>query len=138
MATIRRYPVPADSFVPNRPLNDLLQAQLEHFREIEKRLPRHTQPTLNPDMPPPSPKDALSSNRYVATMTTLIHQRARKLPAKPSPVLVTKAARPPKPTGLAIAASASDPHPQKPAARTARGATKNKKATPRKPKSRKP
>ena len=48
MANIRRYPVPADSFDPNRPLNDLLQAQLEHFREVEKRLPRRIQPTLHP------------------------------------------------------------------------------------------
>jgi hypothetical protein len=138
MATIRRYPVPADSFVPNRPLNDLLQAQLEHFREIEKRLPRSIQPTLHPDMPPPSPKDAHASNHYVATMTTLIHQRAgERSAAKPAPSLVTKPARSPQPGSIAIAASASDPAPRKSAAKPDRAA-KNKNPTPRKPKSRKP
>jgi hypothetical protein len=132
MATIRRYPVPADSFVPDRPLNDLLQAQLEHFRKVEHRLPRRVQPTLHPDMPPPSPKDAAASNHYIATMTNLIRERAQNPAAKP--LLVTKAARPPRimPAGLAIAASES--HPQKSAA-----AKKKKKATPHKPKkSRKP
>jgi hypothetical protein len=118
MATIRRYPVPVDSFVPDRPLNDLLQAQLEHFRKVEQRLPRHVQPTLHPDMPPPSPKDAIASNHYVATMTNLIRERAQNPAAKPTPVLVTKAARPLriKPTGLDLAASAPGPHSRKSAA----------------------
>jgi len=136
MATIRRYPVPADSFAPDRPLNDLLQAQLEHFRKVEQRLPRHVQPTLHPDMPPPSPKDAPASNRYIATMTNLIRERAQASAAKPAPVLVTKPARPPriKPTGLAIAASAPDSPSRKPSA-----IKEKNKATPRKPKkSRKP
>ncbi len=133
MATIRRYPVPADSFVPDRPLNDLLQAQLEHFRKIEQRLPRHVQPTLHPDMPPPSPKDAPASNRYIATMTNLIRERAQIPAAKPAPVLISKGTRPRIKSGLAIAASASDSHSRKPAA------SKKKNATPHKPKkSRKP
>jgi hypothetical protein len=132
MATIRRYPVPADSFVPDRPLNDLLQAQLEHFRKVELRLPRQVQPTLHPDMPPPSSKDAPASNRYIATMTNLIRERARNPAAKPAPVLVAKTARPPRiKSGLAIAASES--HSRKTAA------VKKKNATPHKPrKSRKP
>lgn len=133
MATIRRYPVPADSFAPDRPLNDLLQAQLEHFRKVEQRLPRHVQPTLHPDMPPPSPKDAPASNRYIATMTNLIRERAQKPAAKPAPVLVAKAARPPKIRQAGLAIAASESHSRKPSV------TKKKNATPRKPKkSRKP
>jgi hypothetical protein len=138
MATIRRYPVPADSFDPDRPLNDLLQAQLVHFHEIEKRLPRSIQPILNPNMPPPLPKDARASNHYVAALTTIIRQRAGKPPAKPAPVLVTKPARSPQPAGIAIAASASYPTPRKSADKPATAAAKNKKARPSKPKSRKP
>jgi hypothetical protein len=134
MATIRRYPVPADSFDPNRPLNDLLQAQLEHFREVEKRLPRQIQPTLHPDMPPPSYKDAHASNHYVATMTTLIRQRAGNTSAKPAPVLVPKPTRSTQPAGIDIAASA----PSKSAAKPANVAAKNKNATPNKSKSSKP
>jgi hypothetical protein len=130
MATIRRYPVPADSFVPDRPLNDLLQAQLEHFRKVEQRLPRHVQPTLHPDMPPPSPKDAPASNHYIATMTSLIRERAQNPAARPAPLLVAKAARPGIKSGLAIAASES---------RSRKPSAKKKNITPRKPKkSRKP
>jgi hypothetical protein len=139
MATIRRHPVPADSFVPNRPLNDLLQAQLEHFREIEKRLPRPVQPTLNPDMPLPSHKDARASNHYIATMTTLMRERAGDPPAKRSPILVTKpAARSPQSAGLAIAAS--DPSPASPelAAKPTKAAATNKNAGTNKQKRRKP
>ena len=138
MANIRRYPVPADSFDPNRPLNDLLQAQLEHFREVEKRLPRQIQPTLAPDMPPPSFKDARASNHYVATMTALIQKRAGKTSAKPAPVLVPKPTRTAQPAGIDIAASAAGLAPPKSAASSANAAAKNKNATTQKPKSRKP
>ena len=139
MATIRRHPVPADSFAPNRPLNDLLQAQLEHFREIEKRLPRPVQPTLNPDMPPASHKDPHASNRYIATMTTLLRERAGDRAAKRSPILVMKAgAHSPQSAGLAIAAS--DPSPASPelAAKPTKAAAKNKNAGTNKLKRRKP
>jgi len=143
MATIKRHSIPADSFEPNRPLNDLLQAQLQHFHVVEKRLPRHSQPTLHPDMPPPSPLDAPASNRYIAAMTTLIRQRAanqtakqpaKDRPAKSAPVLVPKPARHRTPAGIPIAASASDVTPSRSAA--VRPARKNKKAAT--PKSRKP
>lgn len=139
MANIRRYPVPADSFDPHRPLNDLLQAQLEHFHEIEKRLPRPIRPILNPNMPPPSPKDAHASNHYVAAMTTLIRQRSGDPVVKPAPVLVTKPTRSPQSAGIAIAASSAPlPAPRKLATKPAKAASKNKSAAPSKPKSRKP
>jgi hypothetical protein len=139
MANIRRYPVPADSFDPNRPLNDLLQAQLEHFHEVEKRLPRRIQPTLHPDMPPPSPKDAQASNHYVATMTTLIRQRAGNPVVKPAPVLVTNPDPSPQSAGIAIAASSTPlPAPRKSTTKQAKATSKNKSAAPSKPKSRKP
>ena len=132
METIRRYPIPPDSFAPDRPLNDLLRAQLEHFQTVEKRLPREFRPSLNPNAPEALAQDAPASNRYIATMTTLIRERravqlAKDQPAKPAPVLVSKPATYSPLAGLAIAASdAAGP------------ATKSKKATPYKPKSRKP
>lgn len=128
MAIINRYPIPSDSFAPNRPLNDLLRAQLEHFQLVEKRLPRPLRPSLNAERAEPLPHDAPASNQYVAAMTTLIHERragqvAKEKRAKSSPVLVAK---PTSPTVIDIAASAAAP------------ASKSKKPTPDKPKSRKP
>ena len=68
MVTIRRHPVPTDSYDPKRPLNDLLVAQLEHFKHVAKNLPsdlRNTVPaepsledgvlTLRIDLRPPQP-----------------------------------------------------------------------------------
>ena len=132
METIKRYPIPPDSFAPDRPLNDLLRAQLEHFQTVEKRLPRQLRPSLNPHAPEALPHDAPASNQYIATMTTLICKRravqlTKDPPAKPTPVLVPKPATYSPSAGLAIAASAA-----------AGPATKSKKATPYKPKSRKP
>ncbi|MGA2350596.1 MAG: hypothetical protein ABSF70_09215 [Terracidiphilus sp.] len=97
MVTIRRYPVPADSYNPNGPLNDLMRSQLEHFVEVAKRLP----PQLQVNVPVPSADDAPAASRFIAAVTQQL------MSVKKSPIrLVKKPAAKTQTPGLAIAASA--------------------------------
>ena len=136
MATIHRHPIPPSSFAPDKPLNDLLVAQMQHFQHIEKRLPRRIQPSLQSEHAPPSPQDSASSSRYIAAMTNLIRQRAVKQPSQnepsqTSPQLVPKPSRPRRPIGIPTAPSATETTPPAPP-------KQNKTATPRVSKRRKP
>jgi hypothetical protein len=119
MATVKRHPVPQDSYQPDRPLNDLMLAQLEHFVDTAKKLP----PNLRADLPEPplmddhTPPDPAASSRYIAAVTaallsqrkpaiTLVSSRPRRAPAR-QPA-----------EGLALAAaSASKPKAKKSAAK---------------------
>lgn len=66
MVTIRRHPVPTDSYDPNRPLNDLLVAQFDHFKHIAEALP----PEVRSAIPAtPSPDDREAVDRFVAAIT---------------------------------------------------------------------
>ena len=100
MATIRRYPVPLDSYNPNAPLNDLMLSQLEHFIEVAKRLP----PQLQVKMPIPSANDAVAANRFIAAVTEQL------MSVKQSPLrLVKKRAARTSTPGIALAAEAESP-----------------------------
>jgi hypothetical protein len=100
MVTIRRYPVPLDSYNPNGPLNDLMRSQLEHFAHIADRLPPH----LQVKVPVPSADDTVAAHQFIAAVTEQL------MSVKKSPLLLVKkrAARTRTP-GLAIAASAETP-----------------------------
>ena len=105
MATIRRHPVPADSFRPDAPLNDLGRKQLEHFIHAAERLPHK----LRVDMPIPSPEDSVAAGRFIAAVTERLLQRKR-----PALKLVGERRRTPPPTGISIAAGAEEEvHPQR-------------------------
>jgi hypothetical protein len=112
MATIRRHPVPPDSFRPDAPLNDLGREQLKHFVHVAERLP----PELRVDMPIPSPEDGHAANRFIAAVTDRL--LSRKPPALK---VVAKRRRKPASTGISIAAGAEEAHPQR-----AKSKSKNK------------
>lgn len=98
MATIRRHPIPSDSFRADAPLNDLLLKQLEHFVHVAERLPA----AMRADMPIPSPQDSAAVARYIAAMTARLMSRKR-----PPLTVVSKTRR--RRTGISIAASAEKP-----------------------------
>ena len=77
MATIHRHPVPTDSYDPKRPLNDLLVAQLEHFKHIAKSLPSDLRNTVPAE---PSTEDREGADRFIAAVTG-IHVRRKSLAA---------------------------------------------------------
>lgn len=104
MATIRRHPVPPDSFRPDAPLNDLGREQLKHFVHVAERLP----PELRVDMPIPSPEDGHAANRFIAAVTDRL--LSRKPPALK---VVAKRRRKPASTGISIAAGAEEVHSQR-------------------------
>jgi hypothetical protein len=98
MATIRRHPVPVDSYDPKRPLNDLLVAQFEHFKHIAKGLTPELRNTVPAE---PSIDDREGVDRFIAAITG-VHVR-RKIG---KPRLVAQPARRRQPVTLALAASA--------------------------------
>jgi hypothetical protein len=104
MATIRRHPVPPDSFQPDAPLNDLGREQLKHFVHVAERLP----PELRVDMPIPSPEDGHAASRFIAAVTDRL--LSRKPPALK---VVAKRRRKPASTGISIAAGAEEVHSQR-------------------------
>jgi hypothetical protein len=104
MATIRRHPLPPDSFQPDAPLNDLGREQLNHFIHVAERLP----PELRVDMPIPSPEDGHAANRFIAAVTERL--MSRKPPALK---VVAKRHRKPASSGISIAAGAEEAHPQR-------------------------
>jgi hypothetical protein len=100
MATIRRHPVPADSYDPKRPLNDLLVAQLEHFKHIAKSLPAELKGAIPGE---PSPEDREGIDRFIAAVTGV--QVRRK---KANPRLAAMPVRRNQPVTLDLAAVAEE------------------------------
>jgi len=83
MVTIRRHPVPADSYDPKRPLNDLLAAQFEHFRHIAETLA----PEVRGAVPAPqSANDREGVDRFIAAITSALVSRKREKPRLVKPV----------------------------------------------------
>ena len=113
MVTIRRYPVPPDSYNPDGPLNDLMRSQLDHFVHVAKLLPQQLQVTV----PVPSGDDAAAANRFVAAVTEQLMSVK-----KPLPRLVRKRATRSRTPGLALAASAETPKSPRPAPKKKTGA----------------
>jgi hypothetical protein len=100
MATIRRHPVPADSYDPNRPLNDLLLAQLDHFKHIAKGLPAEFQNAIPSD---PSVEDREGVDRFIAAVTC-VHVGRKKA----KPLLVAKPVSQKQSVTLDLAAAAEE------------------------------
>ena len=77
MVTIRRHPVPTDSYDPKRPLNDLLVAQLEHFKHIAKSLPSEVRSTVPAE---PSLEDREGVDRFITAITGIHVSRKKAAP----------------------------------------------------------
>lgn len=112
MVTIRRYPVPPDSYNPNAPLNDLMLSQLEHFVHVAKRLPPQSQVKV----PVPSADDAAAAHRFIAAVT----EQLMSLKKSPLRLVRKRAARTQSP-GLSIAASAETSTPLRSGPKKKRG-----------------
>jgi len=100
MATIHRHPVPTDSYDPKRPLNDLLVAQLEHFKHIAKSLPSDLRNTVPAE---PSIEDREGVDRFIAAITG-VHVSRKKATLR----LVAKPVRRKQPVTLDLAAVAEE------------------------------
>jgi hypothetical protein len=114
MATIRRHTVPADSFQPDAPINDLGREQLKHFIHVAERLPLN----LRVDLPIPSPEDSVAVGRFIAAVTERLMSRKR-----PALKLVGKRRRKRASTAISIAAGAEEVHSQ---SAKSRGKSKSK------------
>lgn len=101
MSTVRRHPVPADSYEPDRPLNDLGRDQLKHFLHVADRLPKKVRSQLPPA---PSPEDGMAAGRFIAAVTQALLQRRR-----PSLKFVSRPVPKRKPPALSLAAAAEAP-----------------------------
>jgi glycine cleavage system protein P-like pyridoxal-binding family len=119
MVTIRRHPVPTDSYDPKRPLNDLLVAQLEHFKHIAKTLPSDVRNTVPAE---PSIEDREGVDRFIAAVTR-VHVSRKKA----TPRLVAKPPRRKQPVTLDLAAAAEETSTKnKPAKSNSQGKPKSK------------
>lgn len=119
MATIHKHPVPADSYDPKRPLNDLLIAQFEHFRHIAKSLPSDVRNGVPAE---PSIEDREGVDRFIAAITG-VHVSRKKA----TPRLVARPVRRKQPVTLELAAAAEEtPAKDKPAQSNSQGKAKAK------------
>lgn len=103
MATIRRHPVPTDSFRPDGPLNDLGRKQLEHFIHVAERLPTD----LRVDLPIPSPEDGRAAGNFIAAVTERLMSRKR------APLMVVGKRRRKQPSTSITLAAAADAEPRR-------------------------
>lgn len=130
MVTIRRHPVPLDSYNPDRPLNDLLKNQFRHFVHVEERLP----PELRVNMPVPSSDDVPAVNRFIAAVTTQLMNIKRSPPLR----LVPRSARKSLTPAISLAAQAEPATPPRTAkkktasARRTKSSSAKSKSTPEK------
>lgn len=123
MATIHKHPVPADSYDPKRPLNDLLIAQLDHFKHVAKRLPQELRSAIPAE---PSLEDREGVDRFIAAVTG-VHVGRKKV----QPQLVAKPVRRKPPVTLDLAASAEEAPVNKPAKSQGKQKSKAKRGSPR-------
>jgi hypothetical protein len=119
MATIRKHPVPTDSYDSKRPLNDLLVAQLEHFKHIAKRIPPEAQSAVPAE---PANDDCEGVDRFIAAVTRVHIGRKKEKPR-----LVARPVRRKQPATLDIAAVAEEkPKSNKPVKAKSQGKPKSK------------
>jgi hypothetical protein len=101
MEPIRVPAPPKAAFNKQRPMSDLIKAQIKHFKHLEHKLPAESRAAL--------PQHAIVSEadaaRYIAPMTALLRSRGAATPpaAKPTAQI---ASLPRRTRGLSIAATA--------------------------------
>ena len=135
MATIQVPGPPKESFNKNRPISDLLLAQVRHFQHIDARL----DPSRRTHV---SPREVLTENtaaQYIAQMTSILRGDtpltvASAIPA-PVPLPARTAAKSIRqPRGIPLAAAADPTPDSKPLpAPKKRASTKKHKSPGRKP-----
>jgi len=122
MATVHKHPVPTDSYDPKRPLNDLLVAQLAHFKHIARGLATDDRNALPAE---PSIDNREGIDRFIAAITGVHVSRKRA-----TPQLVAKPVRRTQTVGLSLAAVAEEtPTKNKPAKSNSRAKPKSKVKT---------
>ena len=122
MATIRVPGPPAQAFRKQRPISDLIKAQLKHFQHLEHKL--HL--TLPTKFSPHDLTTEAAAAQYIAEVTAALCSHASADQQAPTPIRAlpppeheaTPAQRSPrkstrKPHGLSIAASETPKKPQK-------------------------
>jgi hypothetical protein len=108
METIHVPGPPKEAFNKNRPISDLIRAQVNHLKHVEASLPADRRSGI-PQHEITTEDDAA---RYIASMTSLFKAQAATpavpaAPAKPAPIPIKPAAPVSTSPGLAIAASAA-------------------------------
>lgn len=122
MATVRRHPVPADSYQPNKQLNDLVREQLNHFIHVAERLPANVRAELPPV---PSREDELGASTFIAEVTRHLLSRKR------APLRVSrKKARKAPLQGVSLAAAVESASTDKSPARKRGASLKSKPRSP--------
>jgi hypothetical protein len=101
MEPIRVPAPPKAAFNKQRPMSDLIKAQIRHFKHLEHKLPAESRTAL-PQQPIITEADAA---RYIAPMTALVRSRGAATPAAGKPA-AQMPSLPRRPRGLSIAASA--------------------------------
>ena len=92
---------PKEAFQKLRPISNLIQAQVDHFKHVEEQLSREKRKAV-PQHPIVTENDAAL---YIGAMTRLLRSRQGQA-KKPKPVVLRKPAQPQPLEGLKIAASA--------------------------------
>ena len=124
MEPIRVPAPPKEAFNKQRPLSDLLKAQVRHLQHVEAKLPDH----LHSNITSRELATEEGAARYIAHLTSVLCAgagAAQPPTAAPGPVLVpsrpTQPKRPAQPkraaqpaAGITIAAGAEPPAPRKP------------------------
>lgn len=122
MDPIRVPRPPQQAFNKNRPVSDLLKAQIKHFQHLEDKL----HPDMRSSMPAHELTTESAAARYIAHMTETLRSEslARSLPQPRRIRTVTTGASRPK-SGLAIAAAEDNGRATKPS-RTKKSVSKPK------------
>lgn len=111
MATIRVPGPPPQAFQKNRPISDLIKAQIKHFQHLEHKL----QLNLPTKFSPHDLTTEGAAARYIAEMTTALCSQNPSAQQAPTPISAAPAkpkaspvAKPaPKSRGIPLAASAA-------------------------------
>lgn len=118
---------PKQAFNKNRPISDLIRAQVTHLKHVEAGIPAKLRHAVHQH---PIATEAEAA-KYIASMTNLFKSQAtsQPVPIKPATPVITKPANPisAKPA-LSIAASASTAK-KKAAPKKAKATAKPKKRT---------
>ena len=123
---------PKEAFNKNRPISDLIRAQVNHLKHLEANLPAN----LRQQLPQHEITTEDDAARYIGAMTSYFRSQPAAAPAPPGPVTVPSVGRviPIRPpTGLAIAAAGATPSQPaaKPKASAAKKSSSKAKAKPK-------
>lgn len=104
MEPIKILVPPKEAFNKNRPISDLIKAQITHFQHLENKLPAD----LRRGIPQHKISTEDDAARYIAAMTRFLRARPAAVAPAAGPVEIRRRPAPISPLeGLALAASAA-------------------------------